>query len=197
MTGGSPWRLALGDAIDELDPSLAAYFGAIPEGSVGRGSGVFETVGTPRRWLYPLLAALARAAIAFPVWALDVPFEVRNEPRPAAVRASLVLHFPRGDRVMRHEIRMTSRGLVDALGERGRLEARLRAAPVDGRLELTSTATALRIGRTRIPIPFAPRVRLVEERDGDRQRVTLTLTAPLVGRIYEYGGAFTYRVEAA
>jgi hypothetical protein len=30
-----------------------------------------------------------------------------------------------------------------------------------------------------------------------RQHVALTLDAPLLGRIYEYSGAFAYRVEPA
>lgn len=193
----SPWRLALGPRLAELDPALASYFSDIPAGSVGRGTGVFEVVGTPRRWLWPVLAVLGRAGIAFPVWERDVPFEVRNEPADSAVRAALTFRFRVGERVMRHEIRMTARGLVDVLGTRGRLEARLRATPSDGRLELVSTGTVLRLGAARIPIPLAPRVHLVERRDGDRQRVELALTAALVGRIYEYAGAFDYRLEAA
>lgn len=193
----SPWRLALGPRLAELDPALASYFSAIPAGSAGRGSGEFDIVGTPRRWLWPVLAVLGRAGVAFPVWERDVPFEVRNEPEDAAVRATLTFRFRRGARVMRHMIRMTPDGLVDVLGTHGRLEARLAARPVDGRLELASTGTVLRIGRLRVPIPFAPHVRLVERRDGDRQRVELTLTAPVIGRIYEYAGSFDYRIEAA
>jgi hypothetical protein len=46
-----------------------------------------------------------------------------------------------------------------------------------------------------MPVPFAPRVDLREEAAGDRQRVSLVMTAPLVGRIYEYAGEFTYSVE--
>ena len=65
----SPWEAALGDRLDELDPALRAYFSAIPDGSVGRGSGVFDQVGTPRRWLWPVLAILGRTGIVFPVWA--------------------------------------------------------------------------------------------------------------------------------
>lgn len=42
-----PWRRALGPRFDELDPALAAHFGAIPPGHEGRGSGVFGRVGTP------------------------------------------------------------------------------------------------------------------------------------------------------
>lgn len=193
----SPWRLALGDRFEALDPALRGYFSEIPPGSVGRGGGVFEVVGTPRLWLWPLLAVLARAGIAFPVWAHDVPFEVRNTPVGGAVRATLVFGFPGGHRVMRHAIGMTDRGLVDLLGTHGRLETELRASVRDGRLELRSTRTLLCVGRWRFPILGAPRVKLVERADGTRQRVELTLTAPVVGRIYEYSGTFAYTVEAA
>lgn len=193
----SPWRLALGDRFEALDPGLRAYFSELPPGSVGRGRGVFEVVGTPRRWLWPVLAILARAGIAFPVWEHEVPFEVRNTPIGSAVRATLVFGFARGHRVMRHAIGMTDRGLVDLLGTRGRLETELRASVRDGRLELRSTRTLLCVGRWRFPIVGAPRVKLVERADGARQRVELTLTAPLVGCIYEYAGTFQYSLEDA
>lgn len=193
----SPWQLALGARLQQLDPALATYFSTIPVGSVGRGSGTFERVGTPRKWLWPLFAVLGRAAIAFPVWERDVPFEVVNVPGDAAVRATIAFGFRRGERVMRHEIRMTSRGLVDALGTKGRFEAVLLPEPVNGRLELRSTGVHGRIGGVRIPIPFAPRIHLVERRDGDRQRVEFSMTAPLLGPIYSYAGTFAYRIEAA
>jgi len=50
-----------------------------------------------------------------------------------------------------------------------------------------------------IPIPFAPRVTLVERWDDavDRQHVSLALDAPLLGRIYEYAGHFDYALEDA
>jgi hypothetical protein len=191
----SPWELALRDRLRHLDPALADYFSTIPAGSVGRGTGTFDAVGTPRRWLWPVFAVLGRAAVAFPVWEQKVPFEVVNVPGDGAVRATLAFGFRRGERVMRHEIRMTSRGLVDRLGTHGRLEASLIAEPVDGRLVLQSTGVRLRLGRMGIPIPFAPRIHLVERRDGDRQRVEFAMTAPLVGRIYEYAGSFGYRIE--
>ncbi len=193
----SPWELALRGRLRQLDPALADYFSTIPADRVGRGSGTFDAVGTPRRWLWPVFAILGRAAIAFPVWERDVPFEVVNVPGDGAVRATTAFGFLRGEEVMRHEIRMTSRGLRDVLGTRGRLEASLVADAVDGRLELRSTDVRLRLGAARIPIPFAPRITLVERRDGDRQRVEFTMTAPLVGRIYEYAGSSASRIEAA
>ncbi len=193
----SPWELALRGRLRSLDPALADYFGTIPAGRVGRGSGTFEVVGTPRRWLWPVFGMLGRAAIAFPVWERDVPFEVVNVPGDDAVRATLAFAFRDGEKVMRHEIRMTSSGLVDALGTRGRLEAALVPEVVDGRLELHSTGVRLRVGAIRIPIPLAPRIRLVERRDGERQRVEFAMSAPLLGRIYAYAGSFRYRIEAA
>ncbi|MEO5533620.1 MAG: DUF4166 domain-containing protein [Pseudolysinimonas sp.] len=196
----SPWEVALGTHLADLDPALRTYFSAIPSGKVGRGSGVFSRVGTPRRWLWPMLAVLGRAHIVFPVWAKDVPFEVVNTPGDGAIHAARTFHFVRGDRVMRDrvmydEIRMTARGLVDRLGTRGRLEAPLEAQVVEGRLELRSRRAYLRLGAARIPIPFAPRVLLVESRVGDRQHVALTMDAPLIGRIYEYSGSFSYGIE--
>ena len=191
----SPWQAALGDRLDELDPALRDYFSAIPAGKVGRGSGVFETVGTPRRWLWPMLAILGRAGIVFPVWAHDVPFDVVNSPADGVVRAQRTFHFVGGDRVMLDEIGVTSAGLVDVLGRRRRLRAPLESTVVAGRVELRSRGAALRVGRLWLPLPFAPRVHLVEQRDGDRQRVELTMTMPVVGRIYEYAGSFSYRIE--
>ena len=162
---------------------------------VGRGTGTFDEVGTPRRWLWPVYAVLALAAIAFPEWERDVPFEVLNRPGEATVRATIMFGFRKGARVMRHEIRMTSRVLVDILGTRGRLEATLHPDAVGGRLEVRSNGVRLRIGRARIPIPFAPRIHLIERRDGERQRVEFAMRAPLLGEIYRYAGSFDYRIE--
>lgn len=191
----SLWEAALGKRLDDLDPSLRTYFSAIPDGSVGRGSGVFETVGTPRRWLWPVLAILGRAGVVFPGWAHDVPFDVVNTPSDGAVRAERTFHFASGDRVMRDEIQLDGMGVEDVLGTRRRICAPLTTLVIDGRLELNSQRAYVRLGRLWVPIPLAPRVHLVERRDGDQQRVELTMTMPLIGRIYEYAGSFDYRVE--
>lgn len=193
----SPWQLALGARLQELDPALADYFSTIPEGSVGRGSGVFDHVGTPRRWLWPLFALLSRAAIAFPVWERNVPFEVLNVPGDGAVRATIAFGFGHGARVMRHEVGMSPRGLIDVLGTRGRFVAALSVEAVDGHLEVRSTALWLRLARAHISVPLAPRILLVERSDGSRQRVEFEMTAPLIGRIYSYSGTFDYRIEAS
>ena len=84
--------------------------------------------------------------------------------------------------------------LVDRLGRHGLLAASFRAEVVDGRLELTSTA--VHVAGVRMPRLLSPVVRLIERYDDDldRQRVSVTLDLPGLGRLYEYGGTFDYRV---
>lgn len=193
----SPWEAALGDRFALLHPALLDYFARIPGDSVGRGEGVFDRVGTPRRWLWPLLAVLARRAVVFPVWERGVPFTIVNRPRGAWVDAVRVFHFATGDRVMIDSITSAGGRIVDALGFGGAVRAALEPDVVDGALVLRSTATGIRIGPFRVRVP-GPRVTLTERFDDalGLQRVTLQLTAPLLGRVYEYSGTFAYRVSA-
>lgn len=189
----SPWERALGERSERLAPGLRAYFGAIPPGSVGRGSGVFDIVGTPRRWLWPVLRALSLDAILVPAWATGVPFTIENRSTArGTVRAERRFELAGGTFVMVDEVGMTRLGLADRLGHRGLLLAHLAAEVVDGHLELTSTGTTLfgiPLGR------LSPRLTLIERTAGARQHVSLTLDAPLIGRLYEYSGSFTYSVE--
>lgn len=193
----SPWERALGGRIDDLDTGLRSYFGQIPTGMVGRGSGVFEVVGTPKRWLWPVLALLALDGIVFPAWAHDVPFTVTNRPGPGGtVAAKRLFEFPDTGWVMTDRVGITSAGLTDRLGRSGFLAATLQPSVEEGRLVLRSTGVVLRIGPVRIPLGrLSPRVTLVERRDGERQHVSLTLDAPLLGRLYEYAGWFRYVIE--
>ncbi|MGG7308896.1 DUF4166 domain-containing protein [Curtobacterium sp. AB451] len=211
----SPYELSTPpEVLARLHPRLSTYFGAIPPGHVGRGEGVFDVVGTPRRWLWPLLAWFARDAVMFPVWERDVPFTVENRPahvrrgrggreaRPA-VRAHRTFRFRSGSRTMVDAITAEPDGLVDHLGRHGRVSARLRAevdahGPDAGALRLVSTRVTFRaLGReVRLPALIAPRVTLKERFDdvADRQRVSLVLSAPLVGTLYRYEGAFRYEI---
>jgi len=191
----SPWRTALGDDFPQLHPRLLAYFSAIPAGRVGRGSGTFERVGTPRRWLWPVLRVLERRRILFPVWDHDVPFTIENRPDGNALRAVRTFHFAAGDKGMVDVVTTERDRLVDRLGDGGALRTELTASVLDGALLLVSRSA--RWGW--LPIPFAPRLRLVERFDDavGRQHVALTLEAALVGRIYEYSGHFDYRIEDA
>ncbi|MES1169657.1 MAG: DUF4166 domain-containing protein, partial [Leifsonia sp.] len=132
----SPWQRALGDGIAGLHPELRVYFSAIPAGRVGRGTGSFDSLGTPRRWLWPVLSALARRGILFPVWQHDVPFRIENRAVGATLHATRTFHLPGGDRTMVDAVSMDAGGLVDRLGVGGELAVELRATVVDGALRL-------------------------------------------------------------
>ncbi|PCN46674.1 hypothetical protein Csp2054_16070 [Curtobacterium sp. 'Ferrero'] len=210
----SPYELSTPpDVLDGLHPRLRTYFGAVPPGHVGRGEGVFDVVGTPRWWLWPVLVWFARDAVMFPVWEHDVPFTVENRPVRVgrgreravhvAVRACRTFRFRGGDRTMVDAITAGPDGLVDHLGRHGRVSALLRAE-VDqdgsdaGALRLVSTRVTFRVlGREwGLPAVVAPRVTLVErfDDDADLQRVSLVLRAPFVGTLFRYEGAFRYAV---
>jgi hypothetical protein len=197
---GAPWAAALDDRIDELPPGLRAYFAGVPYGAHGIGEGVFTTVGTPRRWLWPLLAVLARWNVLWPVWEQEVPFTIVNVPTPHGLVSVRRFRFAAGDRTMTDRVIFTRAGLRQRLGadERVVVELALESG-VDG-LHIASRRVGIRMLGLRwsLPAAWAPRV-VVHERalpDG-RQHVALTLDLPLVGRIYEYAGAFEYRVEPA
>ena len=212
----SPYELSTPpDVLARLHPRLRTYFGPVPPGHVGRGEGVFDVVGTPRRWLWPVLAVFARDSVMFPVWERDVPFTVENRParvrrgsgvsleaRPA-VRAHRTFRFRSGARTMVDAITAEPDGLVDHLGRHGRVSARLRTqvdgdGPDAGALRLVSTRVTFRaLGRDlRLPAALSPRVTLTERFDdeADLQRVSLVLTAPVLGTLYRYEGAFRYEI---
>lgn len=211
----SPYELtAPPDAVARLHPRLRAYFSAIPDGHVGVGEGVFDVVGTPRRWLWPVLSVFARDGVMFPTWERDVPFRVENRPvrvrrgrrggtedgleALVAVRAHRTFRLRSGERTMVDAITAEPDGLADHLGRHGRVSAALRVDVVDGALHLVSTSVTLRVlGRAwRLPAVVSPRVSLTERFDdeADRQRVSLVLDAPLVGTLYRYEGAFEYSI---
>jgi hypothetical protein len=195
----SPYETVLGERLGELHPRLRGYFEEIPAGSHGFGEGVFDTVGTPRRWLWPLLAIVAPTHVAFPTWEKGVPFTVVNRPRSGSVRAERVFELRSGRRSMVDLISAEHGAIVDRLGAPVRLEARLRAFVADGGLRMDSIASALRVGRLRIPLPgfVAPRVTLSERYDPvqDAQRVSIAVDLPLIGRLYEYAGSFRYEIR--
>ena len=203
-SASSPYEAVLGDSLDGLHPRLRAYFGAIPAGHSGHGHGVFDTVGTPRRWLRPLIRLCAGGDILFPVWERSVPFSLVNSPTRAAGRSAVAavrtFHFTSGDRVMVDLIAATEDGLVDFLGSRRRFEARFSSRVSDGALTMNSTLVHIRVGRLRlrVPGPLAPCVSLIERFDevSGRQHVAVNVTMPLFGRVYEYAGHFRYDVRA-
>jgi len=204
-TEPSPYQRVLGDALAVLHPRLAAYFSTIPPGSIGRGSGVFDVVGTPRRWLWPVLWVLGKQGVLFPVDERAVPFSVTNTPVPgaSAIDAVRTFAFSGGHRAMVDRIGVAGEGagatLIDDLGTAARYRAHLAAIVVNGELHLSSTSTSVRLGRSRLVLPafLSPVVSLVERFDDERnqQHVTVILALPLVGKLYEYSGYFTYEIR--
>lgn len=202
----SPYRAVLGDAVDTLPDSLRRYFSAIPTGHVGRGSGVFTVVGTPRRWLRPLLDAIGRGGAMFGVWERDVPFDVENRPVTAdgrpAIAAIRRFHFASGTRNMVDLIGVVPQGdglrLFDLLGRGRTILVLLDARIAEDELHVTSPGAQLRFGGVRVRMPswFHPAVTVRERRGSDGlQHLSLAIDLPLVGRVYEYAGSFEYRIE--
>lgn len=196
----SPYARALGDRIRDLHPELRRYFSAIPDGQVGIGEGVFDRFGTTRRWLSPFLRLLRRRGVLVPGMHRGVPFRVENRTIAGRAIAERTLQLPDGPWTMCDAVKVRNHGrVVDLLGEPWIVAASFDVDVDRGAVRMTSRATGLRIGRVRIRVPRAlsPRVRLTERWDADAslQRVALTMDLPLVGRIYEYAGSFTYRLE--
>ena len=185
----SPYERALD--LTGLHPQLQAYFSEIPVGSVGHGVGVFEVVGTPKRWLWPVLWVLGRQGVVFPAWARDVPFTIANRPTGQALRGIRTFHFVRGDRSMIDLISAPA-GLVDELGTSGQYRANLVGSVVGGALHMHSTGM-----RTRSGLRLPGRVDLVERWDdaSGSQHVAVVISAPILGRIYEYSGYFNYELK--
>ncbi|WP_223628261.1 DUF4166 domain-containing protein [Microbacterium sp. EST19A] len=197
----SPYATALGERFGDLHPRLRTYFQAIPDGSVGVGDGVFDRVGTPRRWLWPILRVLERRGVVAACGERDVPFRVENRTIASRAIGERTFHLARGPWVMHDAVALTRHGrVVDELGEPGLIAACFDVETRDGALELTSRAVGFRLGRLRVRIPrlLSPVVRLTERFDDtrDHQQVSLTIDAPIIGRVYEYRGSFRYRIES-
>lgn len=202
--GRSPYEVAAGGIFETLHPALRTYFAAIPAGHHGYGVGVFSVVGTPRRWLLPLLRALVPRDVMFAVWERNVPFTVVNRPAVddrgrIAVHAVRRFHLSTGNRIMVDAITAEPGGLVDHLGAGRRFSATLAARVTDGSLFLDSTAVSVRIGRVQVTLPrfLAPRIALREQFDDatDHQHVDVTIDIPVIGRVYEYAGSFLYEIR--
>ncbi|MDI6023238.1 DUF4166 domain-containing protein [Leucobacter sp. UT-8R-CII-1-4] len=210
MTTRSPYEAMLGERIDELHPSLRRYFSAIPEGYIGVGEGVFAEFGTPRRWLWPILRVLQSRGVLYAGFARSARFRVINRTVAiagsefGAAEARREIDVPGGNWTMVDSVIVTGGtesappGVVDRLGDPHTVSAQFTAEVKDGALSMTSIKAGLRWGGLRIRLPrwCAPVVHLTEAYDpvSGLQRITLSLTAPIVGKIYEYRGHFAYGI---
>lgn len=183
-----------------LHPALQEYFATIHDGRVGVGEGVFDRVGTPRRWLQPFLRPLQRRGVLVAGWHRDVPFRIENRTVAGRAIAERTLELPGGRWIMRDAVALKAHGrVVDELGEPTLLAASFDVDVREAALHMTSRAIGIRHRglRLRVPKLLAPVIRLTEgfDEESGRQRIELTVDLPLLGRIYEYGGMFSYRVE--
>ncbi|MFC4138953.1 MULTISPECIES: DUF4166 domain-containing protein [unclassified Microbacterium] len=196
----SPYARALGSQLHQLHPSLQSYFSGVAPGRVGIGEGNFERIGTRRRWLVPFLRPLQRLGVLVAGWHTGIPLRVENRVVAGRAVAKRTLRLPGGDWTMHDSVGLTPNGrLVDSLGAPATVSAAFDTRVADGAVLLRSRAVGLRLGRLRVWIPgvLSPVVRLREARDSatEAQRVDVTIDLPLIGRVYEYGGTFTYRIE--
>ncbi len=170
----------------------------IPPGHVGIGEGVFVRVGCPRPWLRPLFRLAERRGIAIAEWGHDVPFRVENRIIGGRAVARREFLLPGRTWTMVDAVSLVPSGrLVDALGARGEVTASFDVAVHGDGMTLISARVGVRAGplRLRLPAMLSPCIRVTERHDGARQHVAVTIDMPLLGRVYEYEGAFAYRVE--
>jgi hypothetical protein len=185
----SVYERVLGDRMAQLDPVLQRYFGELPPGGVGRGEGVYEIAGSRLRWARPVLAWLAWRQVLFPEFGRGIPFTVENRGDRTAHRT---FAFSRVTRVMVDEMSVVDGALHDRLGRRGGLEVELLLDVADGGLRMRSRRQWLHLGPLRVRMPGLVRVTLTESAAGDRQRVDVRMTAPVLGEVFRYVGEFTY-----
>lgn len=196
----SPYERALGQRMALLHPVLQQYFSTIAPGAVGVGVGVFDEFGTSYRWLEPALALLKRRSVVTPGRYRDVPFRVENRTIEGRAVATRTVELGGYAWTMRDSAYLAPGSrVVDTIGRPALVDASFDIDVRDGALHLSSHALAVRVGRRRIRVPrlIAPRIDLSERYDDidGRQRIALTVRAPLLGVVYSYRGSFTYRIE--
>lgn len=195
----SVYQRALGGDFASLDPRLQKYFGPIPPGWVGEGSGTYRVAGSRLRLLWPILAVMASRHVLFPEFGHEVPFTVTNSPhadgRLSAVRT---FEFPQRTRVMQDAMAVIDGQFRDRLGKRGGLEVVITLAVAAGGLRMTSTRLALHLGALRVPLPSFATMHLDERTDPadpSRQNVDVRITVPVLGEVFRYTGTFTYTLR--
>lgn len=195
--GASVYQKALGAHFDDLDPQLRSYFGSVPSGFEGIGSGRYDEAGLRIPALRPVFTLLGRRGIAFAEFGTGIPFTVRNvADASGTLLGQRTFVFPGAVRTMVDGMRFEGGRLIDRIGTRGEIEVELVPQVSRGALRLTSRTLALRLCGIRIPLPPIVRVELQERAcAGGEQSVTVRLSAPLLGVVYGYSGRFRYALQ--
>jgi hypothetical protein len=194
----SVYERVLGDRIEQLDPQLRRYFGRPPAGAIGRGAGVYDIAGSRQRWLRPVLAWLAWRRVLFPEFGHDIPFTIINVTHDdGTLSARREFAFSRRTRTMIDTMSVVDGALHDRLGRRGGLEVEFALDIVDGGLRMRSRRQWLHLGPVRFRMPGLVRVTLAETAEGAMQRVDVRMTAPVLGEVFRYAGAFSYEISSS
>lgn len=195
----SVYERALGEGFAALDPRLRPYFGRIPPGFEGVGSGIYREAGLRARALKPLFALLGTRRIAFADHGTAVPFTIRNvADSQGALRAVRTFHFPKADRTMVDSMQVADDRLVDRIGVNGEIEVELAITVTDGQVRMRSTRLALRCLGLRLRLPRIVSVTIREEARADgTQYVDVRMRMPFLGDVYGYSGTFRYDLRQA
>ena len=197
----SPYERALGARISELHPKTAWYFRTIPPGHVGIGTGVFTTAGSRFRWLRPMFRIAEALGVAFAGWERDVPFRIENRTVDGRALAIRWFELPGRTWVMPDAVELTAGGVLrNEIGPHRTVVTTFDIDVRDEAVVLTIRRVGLRLGPLRFSVPgfLSPRIGLVERWDEGRERhhVSMTIDAPVLGRVYEYIGFFEYAIES-
>ncbi|MEN0023437.1 MAG: DUF4166 domain-containing protein [Microbacterium sp.] len=197
----SPYERALGARISELHPKTAWYFRTIPPGHVGIGTGVFTTAGSRFRWLRPMFRIAEALGVAFAGWERDVPFRIENRTVDGRALATRWFELPGRTWVMPDAVELTAGGILrNEIGPHRTVVTTFDIDVRDEAVVLTIRRVGLRLGPLRFSVPgfLSPRIGLVERWDEERERhhVSMTIDAPVLGRVYEYIGFFEYAIES-
>ncbi|WP_341933856.1 DUF4166 domain-containing protein [Microbacterium sp. LWO14-1.2] len=197
----SPYERALGARVSELHPKTAWYFRTIPPGHVGIGTGVFTTAGSRFRWLRPMFRIAEALGVAFAGWERDVPFRIENRTVDGRALAIRWFELPGRTWVMPDAVELTAGGVLrNEIGPHRTVVTTFDIDVRDEAVVLTIRRVGLRLGPLRFSVPgfLSPRIGLVERWDEERERhhVSMTIDAPVLGRVYEYIGFFEYAIES-
>lgn len=201
----SVYQQAMGADFQALQPELQEYFSLTPgSGFYGLGTGRFDVVGCPQRWLRPLLALSAAEEAFFPEYGENIPFEVQNHAhadpfgRPSLTTVRTI-QFPAADRIFQDTTSLTPRGLVDYLGRRRRLATDLHPEVGPGRsLRAISTSSRFFGGNLRLGLPGGLDATAYMEQKWDpasnQHRIQVKVLHRVLGVLLVYSGGFDYRL---
>ena len=203
------YKLALGDAFEQLAPELQDYFSlSAGSGQYGVGQGVFDVVGCRQKWLRPFLSLTTGEEAFFPEYGEGIPFRIENHAHVdpfnrAALTARREIFFPSGTRLF-HDTTSAipeagAHRLVDHVGRYRRLVTDLEVSVTpDGKLRGVSKNSRLFLGPLRIPLPSALDARAYAEQWWDaeegKHRIQVKVIQPQVGLVLVYAGRFDYRL---